>query len=90
MSDKPITAEVARRRESCDCPPDFHLCSAIAESERLTEIDAARNERVRAERVDSLRIETIAQAKVLKNIFPAVSDFCDNVVELLEGTDDGN
>lgn len=74
-------------KEPCECGRSWCVCIAIAETKRLAEELEEKVAREDSERTESVRSETIAQAKVLKNIFPAVSDFCDNVIALLEGED---
>jgi hypothetical protein len=77
--------EIKRRQAECDCNPNFHVCTAIAEMEALEDYDRAKDEREKAERLETLRAETLTQAKFIKTMaVRGMVEFCDNVIELLE------
>jgi hypothetical protein len=82
MSDR--NEEIKQRQAECDCNPGFHVCTAIAEMNRLEEWDRDKAERTEVERLENLRIFTLAQAKVIKMGWPALEEFCNQVIELLE------
>lgn len=75
--------EIRRRQETCGCNPDFHVCTAIAEAKSLEKMDRQREANKKAERLEELRITTLAQAKVVAQGWPGLEDFCSQVVELL-------
>lgn len=75
--------EIRLRQENCDCSGDFHVCTAIAECERLEKWDRQREKDRKAEHLEALRIKTLAQAEVIKQGWPGLDDFCNQVIELL-------
>jgi hypothetical protein len=92
MPNEPTEAMLKRQAE-CDCHPDFHVCTAIAEMERLEKWDRQREKDQENERLEELRKATLIQAKFLKTMaVRGMVEFCDNVIELLsekEDDDDG-
>jgi hypothetical protein len=75
--------EIRRRQAECDCNPNFHVCTAIAEMESLAEHDRQCEKNRAEERLEQLRIKTLAQAEVVKQGWPGLDDFCNQVIELL-------
>jgi hypothetical protein len=80
--------DIKRRQAECDCPPDFHVCTAIAEMKRLEEWDRDVREAGVATLREEIRVTTLAQAKVIKMGWPALEDFCNQVIELLSKEDE--
>jgi len=82
--------EIAQRQAECDCNGSFHVCTAIAECERLEKWDRQREKDKKEERLEQLRIKTLAQAEVVKQGWPGLDDFCNQVIELLTREEDGD
>jgi hypothetical protein len=77
--------EIAARQATCDCGPNFHVCTAIAETERLEEFDARRAKEIEEGRLETLRQTTLHQAIMLRDMGnPGIKNFADSVIELLK------
>lgn len=81
--------EIRQRQAECDCNPNFHVCTAIAECKRLEEWDRAKEERDEVERLEELRVKTLTQAEFIKTMaVRGMVEFIDNVIELLTRKED--
>ena len=82
--------EIRQRQATCDCPPDFHVCTAIAECKRLEEFDREKEAREKEAELEELRVDTLGQAKLIKSVSSKgmAAEFCDNVIRLLTKEDE--